>query len=120
MSLHFFIPDNPFDFAGLSEYTGLTERKYPLLLETHRVMQSNGEIEIPEGFTVDWLPPAVVIDNEFASVNIKTEALGKKITYSREFVFKKPRIGQDEYSKFTSLASEFLKPRTRMVILKKK
>jgi hypothetical protein len=61
------------------------------------------EIEMPAGYEVDDLPPAVDLDYSFASYHSKTEANGNILKYTRSFEIKElsvPMSKMDELRKF--------------------
>ncbi|MCK4307795.1 DUF3857 domain-containing protein [candidate division WOR-3 bacterium] len=118
-TIQFFIPRNPFDFVNPSQYVGLSTRKHLLLLHSTRIIRYEVELEIPEGFTADYLPENLTNENDFASVNITVDTLNRKINYTSELIFKEAKIKPDEYTDFKSVVADFLKRKTRMIILKK-
>lgn len=117
-TIQLLLPSNPFGFATPSNYVSLSERKYPLIMPPPRVIQYQVELELPEGFAVDYLPQNLSSENEFAKVYLCCST-DKKILYNSELVFKKHRIEPNEYQDFKSVVNEFLKPKTRMIILKR-
>ena len=118
-TIQLFIPKNPFDFAEPSQLIGLSNRKYLLLLHSAGVIRYEVEIKIPEGWTADYLPENLTRENDFASVKVTADTLNHKLCYTSELILKKTKIVAEEYAEFKSLVGEFLKRKTRMVILKK-
>lgn len=120
-TIQLFLPSNPFGFTTPSNYVSLSERKYPLIIRPPRVIQYQVELEFPEELAVDYLPQNGIWENEFAKSYVWCEELTPhKIVYNSELVFKKQRIETNEYQDFKSVVSEFLKPKTRLIILKKR
>src|SRR5438270_3497154 len=58
-------------------------RKFPIEFEGPSRDTDSFEIDIPEGYVVDDLPPPVDADYSFASYHAKTEVSGNTIHYSR-------------------------------------
>jgi hypothetical protein len=70
-----------------SKSSGLLETKEPRehSIEFERPQRDTDvfEIALPKGYEIDELPPAVNIDEGFASYQSKTEVIGKKLRYTR-------------------------------------
>ncbi len=60
------------------------ERKQPVEFPGTRLRRESVEITLPEGFSVDELPPLVHADIGIASYSSKTEIDGKVLRYSRQ------------------------------------
>jgi hypothetical protein len=67
-------------------------RKYPIELDSPAQFSDVFDIALPAGFEVDDLPPAVDIDNSFASYHSKTEVKGNVLHYSRVYEVKQVTI----------------------------
>lgn len=124
MKLQLFLPRNPLGLAAPSNYVSLSERKYPLIIRPPREIRYKIELEFPDGFAIDYLPEVVSYENEFAKTSVYCQEIYsgdryKKIVYNSALIFKKQRIEPYEYSEFKAVVSEFLKSKTRMIILKK-
>jgi len=63
-------------------------RKFPIEFDAPVQDTDSFEITIPPGFVVDDVPPAVDVDDGFASYHAKTEVHGNLIRYSRTFEIK--------------------------------
>lgn len=63
-------------------------RKFPIEFDAPLHDSDSFEITIPAGFVVDDVPPAVDVDDGFASYHAKTEVQGNLIHYSRTFEVK--------------------------------
>lgn len=85
------ISENPFSS---------NERKYPVDMIYARKRQFKSFIEIPEGYTVDYLPENKKISNELFDLEYTAELIsnGKKISISATYVFKKAVYEPKEYN----------------------
>ena len=63
-------------------------RKFPVEFDAPVRDTDAFDIAIPQGFVVDDIPPAVDVDDGFASYHAKTEVQGNSIHYSRTFEIK--------------------------------
>jgi hypothetical protein len=78
-------------------------RKFPIEFKAPLHDTDTFDIAIPEGFVVDDVPPAVDVDDGFASYHAKTEVQGNSIHYSRIFEVKElsvPVARAEELKKF--------------------
>ena len=78
-------------------------RKFPVEFEGPARDIDTFDITIPEGYTVDDIPPPVDVDYSFASYHAKTETQGNVIHYSRTFEVKElsvPLSKMDDLKKF--------------------
>jgi hypothetical protein len=84
------ISENPFSSA---------ERKYPIDLIYAKKRQFKSFIDIPEGYTVDYLPENKKISNAIFDLDYTTEMMnnGKNISISATYVFKKAVYEPKEY-----------------------
>jgi hypothetical protein len=75
-----------------SKSSGLLEtkeaRQYPVEFEGPERDTDLFEIELPPGYQLDDLPPAVNLDDGFASYQSKTELEGRTLRYTRTFEIK--------------------------------
>jgi len=90
-----------------SKSSGLLEtkepRKFPIEFEGPTRDTDTFDITIPEGFTVDDVPPPVDIDYSFGSYHAKTEVKGNLIHYTRSMELKElsvPVKQADELKRF--------------------
>ena len=63
-------------------------RRYPVEFEGPERDTDMFEIALPAGFEADELPPAVDVDDGFATYHSKTEIVGKVLRYTRTFEIK--------------------------------
>jgi len=63
-------------------------RKYPVEFDGPVKNIDSYEIKLPEGYTIDELPPPMDADYSFASYHSKTEANGNVLTYRRTMEIK--------------------------------
>lgn len=70
-------------------------RLYPIEFEAPRRDTDVFEIQIPTGYVLDDLPPAVDEDIGFMAYHSKTEMLGQTLRYTRTFEIKKVRAPVD-------------------------
>ena len=70
-------------------------RKYPVEFDGPVKNIDNYEIKLPEGYTIDELPPPTDADYSFASYHSKTEANGNVLTYRRTMEIKELSVPVD-------------------------
>lgn len=83
-------------------------RKFPIEFDAPARDTDTFDIAIPQGFVVDDIPPAVDIDDGFASYHAKTEVQGNSIHYSRAFEIKElhvPVARAEELKRFYRIIS---------------
>ena len=71
-------------------------RKYPVEFDGPVRNGDSYEIKLPEGYTVDDLPPPIDADYKFASYHSKTEANGNVLTYKRTMEIKELSVPVDQ------------------------
>ncbi len=67
-------------------------RRYPIEFEGPRHDTDVFEIELPPGYEVDELPPAVNLDYGFVSYHSKSESVGHALRYTRSFEVKEVSV----------------------------
>jgi len=77
-------------------------RKYPVEFDGPTKNIDSYEIKLPEGYTVDDLPPPVDADYSFASYHSKTEAKGNVLTYTRTMEIKELSVPLDKLEQLKS------------------
>jgi hypothetical protein len=75
-------------------------RKYSIEMECPAQYTDTFEITLPPGFEVDDLPPAIDVDDSFASYHSKTEVKGNVLHYSRVYEVKQVTIPLDQMEDF--------------------
>lgn len=71
-------------------------RQLPVVFDGPRHDVDTFEINLPAGYQVDDLPPALDVDYSFASYHSKTEAVGNVLKYTRTFEIKELSVPMDK------------------------
>jgi len=77
-------------------------RKYPVEFDGPAKNIDSYEIKLPEGYTVDDLPPPVDADYSFASYHSRTEAKGNVLTYTRTMEIKELSVPVEKLEQLKS------------------
>lgn len=106
-----------------SKSSGLLEqdepRQYAVEFEGPKRDQDVFEIAIPDGYTVDSLPPAVNADYGFASYKSKTEVVGKVLRYTRTFEIRELSVPLEKTAKLKVLYREIGDDERNLAVLKR-
>lgn len=95
------------------------ERKYPIEMRYPKKKTYVTIIEIPEGFQVEYLPPAQEISNVLFSLNYEPQKLDNLIQISFEYYFKRAEYLSTDYNLIKYYFNEIYKKSNEKVVLKK-
>lgn len=111
---------NPFSNLAISENLfKQTSRKLPIDLIYLQGGTYESEIEIPEGYAVDFLPKSIQRNTVFMSINYKAIEENGKIKVSASYSFKRNYYPADSYMPLKGTLEAFIKQVSEMIILKR-
>ena len=93
-------------------------RKYPVEFDGPTKNVDSYEIKLPEGYTVDELPPPVDADYSFASYHSKTEAKGNVLIYTRTMEIKELSVPVDKLDQLKSFYRAIVGDERNTAVLK--
>jgi hypothetical protein len=106
-----------------SKGSGLLEtdepRVHPIEFDRPQLDTDVFEIAIPDGFVIDELPPTVKVDEGFAAYQSKTEAVGKKIRYTRIFEIRELSVPAVKAEKLKQLYRTIANDERNLAVLKR-
>ena len=94
-------------------------RRYDIEFEGPRRDTDVFEIELPEGYVVDDLPPPVDEEHSFATYHSKTEVAGRTLRYTRTFEVKSVSVSVAQADELKSLYRVILNDERMPAVLKK-
>jgi hypothetical protein len=71
-------------------------RRYAIEFDASQLDTDDFEINLPDGYTVDELPPEVRVDYPFASYHSKTELVGHMLKYTRRCEIRNQSVSADQ------------------------
>lgn len=95
-------------------------RKHPF--EISRGFQENDtfEITIPNGYTVEFLPNDVLIQNEFGSYKVEIKKINdNKLTFTRVLEIKKAELNASEFEKYRTFRDQIARYDNAKIVLTK-
>jgi hypothetical protein len=116
----FELPGNPFDFIYFP-YPSLEMRFYDFVLKNDMMMNTEGDIILPAGYQVAYMPTELSLSDDYVDIDFKFEqaADGKAIHYTRNIKLKQKVIPSDDYFEFKELFDEYSKRQNRIILLEK-
>jgi hypothetical protein len=114
------IPDNPFRFGATGFYPQLPNVRYPVQLPPQARATTEMTIEIPEGFTVSYIPSPLVIENPYIFVQIAAKQGTNAITWTQVFEIKADKVPLESYPVLRDAFERVSLPKNRLVILEAK
>ena len=94
----FSIPYFELSFPEIS----LKERVYPIEYTTTRLKTEEINIEVPEGYQVNYLPTPLRVQSPYVEFEVIYDQQGNKITITRKLAFPRRIIPVHEYDKYKS------------------
>jgi len=99
--------------------TDMKHRSLPIDLRETMQAKDDYEIDLPAGYTVDELPPAVNLDLGFASYTSTTEQKGNTLHYTRTYTVREVSLPASKYADVQRLASTIIADEQSSAVLKK-
>lgn len=95
------------------------DRKNPVFLEYNTYLDDKYVLEIPEGYTVDFLPKDFNNENDIYSYSINYELKENKIYYNQKVIVKTLFVDNTKFSEWNKFISGLEKAYKQTIILKK-
>jgi hypothetical protein len=99
--------------------TGLSERKYPLMIGSPRTEQGEVSVQIPAGWKVAYVPPKLDGNAEGTKYSSECTAAGQTVTCKGEITMDKIVVGTDKYAPLHDAMAKLQAYERRVVLLVK-
>ena len=99
---------------------GATERKYPIYWGKLSKEENEIKINIPEGYTVRYLPKEISLSNPFIEFKNSLLKDKKTITYTDYYIDKEELIPVDYYTEYKDIITQIAELSEEWIILEKK
>ena len=99
--------------------TGLSERKYPLMVGSPRTEQGEVSVQIPSGWKVAYVPPKLEGNAEGAKYSSECTAEGQTVTCKGEITLDKLVVPTDKYGALHDAMAKLQAYERRVVLLVK-
>lgn len=96
-----------------------SSRSYPIDLIYPQRKSLFCQLEIPEGYSIDYLPPSYKISNELFELNYNAIQEGNKVTINLVYFFQKATYAPDTYLKVKSYFQDIVKKENDKIVLVK-
>lgn len=103
----------------LSVYKTKEDRKNEIEYEHTTHFSYTTNLNIPEGYTVDYVPDNVSFSNNYLSSSINYTVLGNKITYNHTYTINFISLNLDQQKEVNTLIKKIEKAFKEVIILKK-
>jgi Domain of Unknown Function with PDB structure (DUF3857) len=116
----FEMPDLPFDFL-YSPYPSLDFRFYDFMVQTDLVYNIEGDIILPEGYKVAYIPGEFQMSNDFADLSFKYDhgKDGGIIHYIQTIKLKDNLVPVDDYDDFKEIFDQYSMRQNKIILLEK-
>src|SRR5690606_28538244 len=82
-------------------------RKLPLRIERGFMDEDQYEINLPEGFAIEFIPEAVSVENKFGKYTVNTERISDtKLRYTRMFTVSEGLYPKEDYNVYRDFIKE--------------
>ncbi len=116
----FRVPRIPFEFVHNPFFPGLEKRHYDFLMESTMHVTVQGDVDIPAGYRVVYLPQNLQTKTPYGVWKIAFKAEGKrKIHYTYDYILNKKRVSVADYPDFKKTFDKFARPQNRLILLEK-
>ena len=103
----------------LSDFVEKEDRKYPFEMDYKRAIKFVNILEVPQGYTVDYIPENVSAANDFMSFEITHEVKGQEIIYTHSATLDFLTINTDQLKEARAVIKAAQKAYRDIVVLKK-
>ncbi|MCK4892862.1 MAG: DUF3857 domain-containing protein [Calditrichia bacterium] len=115
-----FIYFNPPQLSKLVKNPFISEeRKFPVEFTYLRGRNENVDLTLPEGFTVDEIPPFQIMKMNGLIFLSDGKAEAGKVNFRRQYLIKKPIFQTSEYAQLRNLHAQIVSFEESQVVLKK-
>jgi len=94
------------------------ERKYPVDFIYPIKKEYNSAINIPDGYTIDFIPEDLVIQNELFELNYKVNILQEKVQVLFSYSFKNPVYNPENYHEVRDFVNKIIEKGNQKLIFK--
>ncbi len=115
----FELPPIALALAELSPSSGVTARKYPLLVGTPRIERGDVTVQVPAGWKVSYVPPKLEGSADGVSFTSTCESAGQTVTCHDELKLDKLVVAPDQYPAFRAAMAKLEAYERRIVLLTK-
>jgi hypothetical protein len=95
------------------------KRKYPIDLSILDIKETICEIEIPQDFTIKYMPPSITEDSPWLKFIVEYNQKDNKIYFRQKTELKKNNVSQDDYPDFKVFLEGLAKKIKQRIILDK-
>lgn len=95
------------------------DRTIPIRRKYKRYYNIVNELEIPEGYGVDFMPEDVIINEDWITFISKYEVVGNKVVHIEEIEEDFIQMDKDKFEKFNNILEEIFETTSQTIILKK-
>ncbi|RKX68393.1 hypothetical protein DRP53_10850 [candidate division WOR-3 bacterium] len=102
-----------------SSYFSVDQREYTLDAISPRCYRYRFMISLPKGYQPYYLPDSLTESDSLITLRIITHSSSNSVTIVKEIEFKKRFYSSEEYSHLFELWSQFYRPETNLIIVKR-
>lgn len=96
-----------------------TERTYPVVFRTSLKSSSTIHYQLPEGYKIHEIPPALVINHPLLSCKISFSNQGSIINQESQLIYRRGRIELSDYKGFLDICATIQKYLNNLIIVEK-
>jgi hypothetical protein len=111
------LPSNPFSFGVTGFFPSLPEVHYPISLAQQARATTEYTFELPKGYSVAYLPPALLIDNPYVYLELMPKQSGRTVTWTQVVQCKQNQVPVGQYETVRDAYQQFVLPKNRMMML---
>ncbi|MBL0060051.1 MAG: DUF3857 domain-containing protein [bacterium] len=113
------LPVTPFSFTLSGFYPSMHEVIYPVDLPLEGTTEMTIILTYPKGYTVSYLPPAVLVENPFVALSLVPKKLEDRVEWQQSVSYKSDYVPVENYATLRSAFEELVAPKNRLLVLEK-
>jgi hypothetical protein len=113
-----FLPVNFTVQRNISQTFSQKQRRFPVLFDHEFRNEDELSVRMPEGFEIDFLPPNVILNEDFGYFESSYEILDGEILHRRVFERKELFVPAEEYERLKEFYDRTAKEDNQKIILK--
>lgn len=113
------LPVTPFTFTVSGFYPSLPEVTYPVELPIEGLTETTVVMTLPKGYSVSYLPSAVLVDNPYLELGLVPKKLEDRIEWTQRIRYKSDIVPVDEYATIRKSFEELVSPKNRLLVLER-
>jgi transglutaminase-like putative cysteine protease len=114
-----FVPINHLN-REISVPKEVRNRKNKVLITRGFLDEDDIRYTLPAGYTTEYIPPALSLENEFGFFRVKAELQGNELVYSRKLMLKQGEFAADTYETFYNFLKKVANADLEKFVLVKK